>query len=622
MQAVLTDLLALEKMLEADLIETGPRRIGAEQEMFLVDKELRPAPVSDKILAETTDPRLVAELARFNLEANCQPQLFRGGCLSAMEAELEEVLALARRAAKNHGADVALVGVLPTIESGDLGLQNMYPSPRYRALNDALARLRGGEFRVRIEGIDELETSSESVMMESCNTSFQIHFQVSPAEFARMYNVAQAISAPVLASAVNSPLFLGRRLWHETRVALFANAVDSRSTAHVRRGRRPRVYFGDAWIEDSVLEIFREQISRFRVVLSGEGPAEDPLAAVERGEAPPLSALMLHGGTVYRWNRACYGVAKGVAHLRIEHRALPAGPTVADEMANAALFFGLMSALPEVHSDIRQVMAFEDAKDNFFKAARYGLDAELTWFGGEKIGAARLLLERLIPLAREGLERSEIDSADVDHYLSILEARVTTRKTGASWALGSLAGMGETTTRDARERTLVRCMMERQAEGRPVHTWPLARPNANDWRRSYRTVSQFMATDLYTVRPEDLIDLAASVMDWEKVRHVPVEDDQGHLLGLITHRTLVRLMARRGSQQAGPVAVKDIMRTDVHTVAPDTPTLDAMHLMRGERVGCLPVVEDGKLVGLITESDLIDLSAALLEQHLGQDPQA
>ncbi|MFM1873913.1 MAG: hypothetical protein RL398_3335, partial [Planctomycetota bacterium] len=113
-------------------------------------------------------------------------------------------------------------------------------------------------------------------------------------------------------------------------------------------------------------------------------------------------------------------------------------------------------------------------------------------------------------------------------------------------------------------------------------------------------------------------DLAASLMDWRHIRHVPVEDNDGHLVGLVSHRTLLRLVGQgvRGSQRA-PVAVKDIMRRDPITVTPSTPTLDAIELMRKHKVGCLPVVEEGmRLVGIITERDLIRVAAMLFEKHL------
>ena len=270
MRLLLGDVQALEKLLEQGRLETGVRRIGAEQEMFLVDGAGRPARIAAEVLARLKHPSLAPELALFNLEANLQPRVFGGSCLREMEEELRELLGKASDAAGEEGGSILLTGILPTLTTADLGLDSMTPDPRYLALNRAITDLRGGRFHFRIKGLDELDATHENVMLESCNTSFQIHFQVAPDEFARFYNLAQAITAPVLAAAVNSPLLLGRRLWHETRVALFQQSLDARSPTHQARGQRARVSFGDHWVKESVLEIFREDIARFRVVLATE----------------------------------------------------------------------------------------------------------------------------------------------------------------------------------------------------------------------------------------------------------------------------------------------------------------------------------------------------------------
>ena len=620
MKAVLDDVLAMEQMIEAGMFETGLRRIGAEQEMFLVDKAMRPRPVAVEILDGVHDPRITNELARFNIEANTQARLYGGDCLRQMETELHELVEIVRQAAARHGADVLLAGILPTLRKTDLGLDNMTPNARYESLNQALTEQRGGGFLVDIKGTDELQITHDNVMLESCNTSFQVHFQVAPDEFARLYNVAQAVTAPVLAAAVNSPTFLGQRLWQETRVALFQLSVDERSTTQQSRNFPPRVTFGSGWVRESVLEIFREQIARFRILLATD-LTEDSLEALRRGQVPELRALRIHNGTTYRWNRACYGISDGVAHLRIENRVLPSGPTVTDEVANAALFFGLMSAFVDAYPDISKVMEFDDARMNFFEAARHGLHAQFRWVGGKIHAASDLLSAHLLPMARAGLTKAGIDAADIDKYLGIMEERVRSGKTGAQWMLRSLADIGAQGTRDIRERSVTAEMLERQREGKPVHEWQYGAMRQNDdWQRhGYRTVGQIMSTDLFTVHPEDLVDLAASVMDWEHIRHVPVEDERGRLVGILTHRALLRYMARsRGAAAGNTVAVSDIMKHAPLAVSPDTLTVDAIRLMRKHQIGSLPVVDGDKLVGIITETDLLDVSARLLEKYLSE----
>ncbi len=621
MKAILADVHALERMLDEDRFESGVRRIGAEQEMFLVDRLGRAWCGAEAMMNTLAHPQFTYELAQFNLECNLLPQVFGGNCLSTMEAELVGLLKKARETARSLGNDIVLAGILPTLRRSDLTLASMVQNPRYLALNKAIAQLRGGEFQFRIKGVDELEMTHDNVMLESANTSFQVHFQVGPKEFAKLYNVAQAITAPVLSVSTNSPVLLGRRLWRETRVALFQQSVDARSAAHQSRGRRPRVDFGDGWVRDSVLEIFREDIARFRAVLATDID-EDPEALLDRGGVPNLTALRLHNGTVYRWNRACYGISEGKPHLRIEARAFPSGPSVLDEMANAAFFFGLMAAVSHEFEDVKKVMSFDDARGNFVAAARLGLQANLTWFHGREYAAQQLILDELLPMARAGLQSAKLDSADIDRYLGVIGERCRRGRTGARWVLDSLAAMGDKGTKDQRMVALVRAMQQRQGTGDPVHSWELADTGEFEgWKETYVQVGQFMTTDLFTVHPEDVVDLAASLMDWRHIRHVPVEDNDGLLVGLVSHRTLLRLVGQgvRGSQRT-PVAVKDIMRRDPITVSPTTPTLDAIDLMRRHKVGSLPVVEEGnRLVGIITERDLIRVAAMLFEKHLREN---
>ena len=620
MRALLEDLRALAFMLNNGRVESGKVRMGAEQEMFLIDRDLRPAPISTEVLKRASDPRLTTEIARFNLEANLTPLDLSGSCFSNMQAELEELLKLTRASAEPLGADVLLSGILPTLQKSDLTLDNLTPTPRYHELNRGVIRLRGGPLAIHIKGLDELSLTHDNIMMESCNTSFQIHFQSTPDEFVNHYNVAQAITAPVLAVAVNSPLLFGHRLWQETRVALFQHSTDERSRPRLARSQPTRVSFGDQWLRNSIVELFHDQISRFRPILISE-PDENPFQVLARGETPRFSALRLHNGTVWRWNRACYGVTDGVPHLRIENRALPSGPTPTDEIANTAFFMGLMLALPKEYGDISKRMLFDDAKMNFFRAARHGLDAHFQWIDGESHSASSLILDSLLPLAREGLRNAQVDENDIAKYLGIVEERTRCQQTGARWIMKSLAAMPDVPSKDIRHRRLTAAMLECQKEEKPIHEWPVIETmRMDDWEQGYRTVGQFMSTDLFTVQPDDLIDLAASVMDWRHVRHVPVEDEAGHLVGLITHRTLLRMMSTNGgfatAAARAPITVREIMVTNPITVSPSTPSLEAIEIMRRNRIGCLPVVEGNQLVGIVTSYDFLEASARLFQQHI------
>jgi len=609
---LLADVRALEQMLEQGLFEEDTRRVGAEQEMFLVNKDLFPAPIAMEVLSRIEDDRVGTELARFNLEANLTPRDFAGSCLRDMETELEELVGRVRIAAAHHSADVILTGILPTLNQDHLTLDAIAPNPRYSELNEAMVKMRGGDFHINIKGLDELQITHDNVLVEACNTSFQVHFQAGASEFANLYNLSQAVTAPVLAAAVNSPVFFGQRLWKETRVAVFQHSVDSRSEVHRQRGQQPRVDLGDDWVEKSPLEIIHKDIARFRPLLV-KGLEENSLETLEKGGIPKLGALRLHSGTVYRWNRMCYGITDGKPHLRIENRALPSGPSIVDEIANAAFYFGLMSGMSREVDDIRRVMTFDDVRSNFYAVSRHGLKAQIAW-AGHTYTAESLILKVLLPVAYEGLKTSGIDTVDIEKYLGIIEQRVHYHRTGARWILDSLATMGEDGTRDLRMRTVTQAMLSRQKSGGPVHQWPLASlDEAKDWRYSFLTVGQVMATQLYTVRPQDLAEMVANFMDWNHVRYVPVENDEGELVGLVTYRALIRLVGR---DNASNVTVSDIMHTDLITVSPDTPTLDAIRLTRAHQIGCLPVVSGKHLVGILTAGDFLPLYDKLIDELL------
>jgi CBS domain-containing protein len=613
---LLRDVRALEKILNDGMIESGVRRIGAEQELFLVNPAWRPAPVAMEILEILKDRHFTTELARFNLEINLDPLEFDGGCLSRMESQLDELLVKVRAAANNCGAEILLMGILPTIRKSDLGLDNMSPIPRYFLLNSALKKLRSGANEFRIKGTDELIVKHDSMMIEACCTSFQFHVQVGLEEFANLYNLAQVATAPALAAATFSPLLFGRRLWRETRIPLFQQAVDTRSASFHLRERSPRVSFGHRWVRQSPLELFQEDISRFRV-LFGAQLEEDPFALLQQGLPPELQALRIYNGTVYRWNRACYGISNGKAHLRIENRVLPSGPTVIDEIANAAFFLGMLHGLATEYPNITEHFEFEDAYSNFLGAARVGLDAQLTWLGGKVIPAQELITDQLLPLARHGLASTGIVPQDIDRYLGVIQERVASGRTGSQWLLQSLSEIRREGTRNEVYASLTAAAVKRQREGLPVHQWTLAQfDEAGTRQQSYLRVEEFMTTDLFTVHQDEPLDLVVHLMNWKHIRHVPVEDEQGRLVGLIScFEVLHQISNPSGPDPPRPIPVSSIMKADPITVRPETSTLDAIALMRHEKVDCLPVVQKGRLVGIVTEADFLDVAARLLKQR-------
>ncbi len=617
---LLQDVRAVEHMLERGMFDSGQRRIGAEQEIFLVDRKWQPAPIAEEVLSKSKDSRVVNELTRFNLELNLDPYVFEGDCLSRMEGQITELLEYTRGIAAELNAEIVLTGILPTIHLSDLGLDNMAPKPRYFALNDAIMSLRGGPAQFQIRGVDELFFKHDTILVEGCNTSFQTHFQVAPEEFAHFYNIAQLVAGPCLALAANSPVLFGKRLWRETRIALFQQAVDTRSTNLYLREMSPRVHFGTEWVQSSVTEIYKEDIARFRVIMTAEH--EDAFEVLGSGGVPKLKALQLHNSTVYRWNRACYGITDGRPHLRIENRILPSGPTVVDEVANAAFWFGLVGGLANKIEDVAKLVDFDDAKSNFVAAARQGLGSQLTWLDGKRSPADDLILNELLPIAHEGLKSSDILDADVDKYLGIIERRVSSGQTGSQWTLDSLARMRKEggSSRSDRLNAVVAAMVSRQKTEAPVHEWAVARIDeavAMRWMQGTR-VEHFMTTDLFTVNEEELVELVAALMDWRKIRHVLVEDNTHRLVGLVTHRNLLRYISREGGTRHGEsgVPVKKIMIRNPISISPERPTAEAIQIMRERKIGALPVVRDGQLVGIITEKDFSRIAGELLDDSM------
>jgi CBS domain-containing protein len=567
------------------------------------------------------DEAYTHELARFNLEMNLDPVPLKDRCFQTVQNEIERLLAKVRAAAEEEGADVLLAGILPTITKAVLTLDNITPIPRYFALNDALNRLRGGKpYDLKVVGWDELHVQHDSVMLEACNASCQFHLQVSADEFAPFYNAAQAVLAPVLAAAANSPILFGKRLWAETRIALFQQSLDTRDTSVHQRDMLPRVRFGEHWVDGSVVELFQEDIARFRVLLAGEAE-EDPLATVAEGGAPNLKALQFFNGTIYRWNRPCYGVLDGVPHLRIESRVLPSGPTVLDEVANGAFWTGLVLGVPEEIGDVTRLMDFDEARSNFIAAARLGLNAGFEWFDGEAIDARTLITNRLLPIAERSLTSAGVDERDVSRYLGIIHDRVEAGQNGTIWALRSVANLKGTGTRSERLAAIAATALRLQKDGRPVHEWePAALTEAGGWQQTFLRVGQYMNTTLFTVTEDELVEMAAFLMDRKQIRHVPVEDERHRLVGLLSYREILKMMAEspgRGIPQ--DVEVREVMDPAPTSVSPDTLTVDAIEIMRENGLSCLPVVKEDRLVGLVSEREFLPIAYQLLNEKLGQE---
>ncbi|QQS00530.1 MAG: glutamate--cysteine ligase [Austwickia sp.] len=473
-EKVRQDLDVLERMLASHQFDAHAPTAGFEVEMSLVDDDMRPCRRNAEIIAALDDEAFVPELGRFNLELNVDPRVLVGDKGQELEEELVTRLHRVRQAGAELGCRPAAVGVLPTLLPEDLGDGWMSDNTRYAALNEAIMRARGEDISIDLEGStgERLAYYSDSIAPESACTSFQLHLQVAPQAFAAAWNAAQAIAGPQVAVAANSPFFCGKALWHETRIELFRQATDTRPVEIANQGVRPRVLFGDRWIT-SIFDLFEDNV-RYYPALLPEVSDEDPVGVLEAGEAPELAELMLHNGTVYRWNRPIYDTADGRPHLRVENRVLPSGPTPLDMVANAALYYGLVAVLAADERPIWSQMSFSAAEANFRHGARDGMLGRMYWPGYSTLTADELTLRHLLPLAQDGLAQAGVSSAASDRYLGVIEGRCLSRQNGATWQLECVRRLEDGgADRATALREMLRIYLEYAESNEPVHTWGL-----------------------------------------------------------------------------------------------------------------------------------------------------
>ncbi|GAA3242398.1 glutamate-cysteine ligase family protein [Streptomyces thermocoprophilus] len=474
-------LSGLERLLAQQRFDRPKNLMGLEIELNLVGADGQPKMLNAQVLERIASRDFQTELAMFNLEVNIAPHRLGGRVFDRLAEELRTALAYADRKAGEVDARIAMIGILPTLDRDDLVSSNLSDVDRYTLLNDQIVAARGEEFTLDIDGVERLTCTSKSIAPEAACTSVQLHLQVTPSRFADVWNAAQAVAAAQIAVGANSPFLFGRELWRESRPPLFQQSTDTRPPELQAQGVRPRTWFGERWIT-SAYDLFEENIRYFPALLP-ICDEEDPLTVVAAGGAPRLSELILHNGTIYRWNRPVYDVADGVPHLRVENRVLPAGPTVVDVVANAAFYYGVVRALAEDTRPVWTRMPFEAAAANFDTACRYGIDARLEWprrgrLGGTtEVDAVSLVRDELLPLAEAGLDAWGVERADRDLYLGIIEERCRRRTNGASWQAATFhraleAGL----SRDAALAATTRRYRELMNQGEPVHTWPVGLP--------------------------------------------------------------------------------------------------------------------------------------------------
>jgi hypothetical protein len=444
--------------------------IGFEMEVCLIDQQGKPACINEaffKKLANNSEfsnlsSQISRELAQFNIELNSSVFILRARVFQGLEEELSQLWTACERVAKQLDCFLVMVGSLPSLQEEHLSLTNMSRMTRYQALNEQVLRSRKGKaIELDIQGSETLKSIHKDVMLESVATSFQLHLQMPFSRSVRYYNAAIILSAPIVALSANAPFLFGKALWCETRIPVFEQAVSVGGFDGAMFGPIKRVSFGSDYVRESLLECFQENSEHFPVLLP----------ELFDSSTADLSHLCLHNGTVWRWNRPLIAFTEEnnnrEYHVRLEHRVIPAGPTIVDSIANAAFFYGAVTALANQYVIPEQQISFVQAKENFYLSAKHGLKTRLYWFARQHIPMKPLILDYLLPVARDGLSQLGIDRKDIDYYLDIIEQRVKSGQNGAFWQRQYVKKNGKDML------ALTKAYLKHQQSGLPVHQWPV-----------------------------------------------------------------------------------------------------------------------------------------------------
>jgi succinylglutamate desuccinylase len=485
-KSLIKETALLESWFKEKKFSSHQCRAGFELEAWLVDEQLYPASINERFLNELNNPLASPELASFNIELNSTPYDLSGNVFTRMQNELDATILECKKTAHALDADIIMAGILPTLDNDVLNLANMSKMERYRALNrEVLHQRKGKPLVFDINGVEHLRVTHRDVMMEAAATSFQIHLQVNLDNAVRTLNASIALTGPLLALSANSPYLFGKDLWDETRIPVFEQAVAVGGYDGAAFGPIRRVTFGDSYIRESLFECFKENLEHYPVLLPVELENEETLAH-----------LRMHNGTVWRWNRPLIGFDEsGEPHLRIEQRVVPSGPTTQDAIANAAFYYGAVTALAALDEPIENQISHSSARDNFYAAARKGLRSSQRWVDGKDLNARDLILEKLLPLAQQGLTSLGIAVEDSEKYLGIIYDRVKSGQNGATWQRSFTHKHGRDMTQ------LTRAYLNNQNSGKPVHTWHMQKV---DEQVSNLTVLDEIPEGLLAVKAREL----------------------------------------------------------------------------------------------------------------------
>lgn len=430
---------------------------GVELEMSMLDENGLPAPNNASFVA--TKPHsmpVTTEVHDCGLEINTPPIDLKGSHFSSLQIQLEDIWKAARHHAHTLNNNLLMAGSMCSSTTQDITNAHLTPQKRYHAIHASMTKFRHGKAAyLDLKGREELNLLAPSLCLNGLANAFQVHLKIPSSQYRDYYNAMLMSLAPVLAISTNTPFILGKSIWEESRILSFEQMMT------VKRKHRRNIRFstfGNGYLKNSCADLFFDNYNRFRPLITDTNFDTDD-------EFHHLKQL---NSTIFRWARPVIDSnAQKQLHLRIENRALPAGPTVVDMIANTAFSYGLLKALSDLGSDATKKLHFKYAKRNFYAAAEHGIAAQLHWFNKKTLSADKLIINELIPLAESGLHQLGIDSAEINYYLGIIEARAATQQTGSAWQRAFM----KQPSRDFTELTQTYSVL--QNSNQPVHTWPI-----------------------------------------------------------------------------------------------------------------------------------------------------
>lgn len=596
---IFDDIAVFDYMLAAGMFAQEEVNVGVEQELCLIDDMGMPKNAALGILHKLSEHQFTNELALFNLEINLDPQPIKESGIYKVREQLYHFVNKARKAGKSLKTDIFLAGILPTITLANLTFRSMTPIERYKVLSRELLKLRGEKFEIYLQGVDDLNLKLDSILFEACNTSMQLHFQVHPDEFVKLYNWAQLISGPLLAISTNSPLLFGKELWAENRIALFKQSLDTRIHYNHYREKIPRVYFGGDWLQKSPSELWKQAIARFPLIFRGEGFPNSKIQ-LDNGETPELRSATLHNGSTYTWNRLCYGIHEKKPHLRIECRYLPSGPSLHDEMANLTLWYGLMLAAGNQENKFWDTMDFAAVKSNFYNAARYGILSEFELFQ-QKLGVQSVFEDFFLPMAVNGLREAGVDETIIETYMPVIERRIQKKQTGSTWLVENYRRLVKKFKPALVSKILVKESLVYQQEDVPVSFWDAVTTDSlqHFFSHGYKklTAKDVMSSRIQSIRENATVIFAQKIMTWQGINHLIVENEKEMFIGVLDWHD-----------------IKDIPETDQKVdryiskehrkVSPNTSLEKIQDMIENQGINAVVVMVKNKTAGIITRFDL------------------